>query len=477
MDLKSLISLWEKKNVLKRVRERVSRDLEVTEIYQRVFQEKGPALLFENVDSLTIPLLINIFGTWDRVWDVFGVSSERELLGRIEPLLTMEQPAGILQKAQTLWKLKGLAGIFPREVKKGPCQETVIRGSEIDLESIPVMKCWPEDAGRFITFPVVITKDPLSGKHNMGMYRMQVIDKTRTAMHWHPTKGGCLHYERAKALGKRLEVACALGCEPAIIYTATAPLPPDIGELLLAGLLMDRPVETVKCKTIDINVPAQSQIVLEGYIEEEPFMEGPFGDHTGYYTPVRSFPVFKVEAVTMNASPVYVSTAVGWPPLEDAILGKLTERLFLPLMRFVIPDIQDIEIPEAGLFHNFVFVSIDKRYPGQAYKVMDSLWGLGQMSVSKVIVVFDKDVNIHDMSEVLFHLGNNIDPLRDVVLKKGPMDILDHASVEEGFGGKMGIDATAKMKEEGHARPWPKRAVMDAETVKRIDGIWHLLGL
>ncbi|MDR2019065.1 MAG: menaquinone biosynthesis decarboxylase [Syntrophobacterales bacterium] len=478
MDLKSLMTAWEDRGVLKKVSHPVSRDLEITEIYQRVFRENGPALLFENVKDTGYPLLINIFGTWERVWDVFGVASEKELIGRVESLLSVEQPVGLLDKVRTLWKLKDLAGILPRSAKKAPCQQHVIEGPDINLDSFPVMKCWPEDAGRFITLPAVITKDAVTGRQNMGMYRMQVIDRNRTAMHWHPSKGGNIHLQRAREKGKRLEVAVAIGCEPAVTYCATAPLPPDVGELLFAGLLMGRPVETVKCKTVDLEVPAESQIVLEGYIDEEDsFMEGPFGDHTGYYTPERIFPIFNVQAVTLNENPVYPSIAVGWPPLEDVLLGKLTERLFFPLIKFVIPEIRDIEIPEAGVFHNFVFVSIDKRYPGQAYKVMDSLWGLGQMSATKVIAVFDCDVNVHDLREVLFHLGNNIDPLRDVVLKKGPVDILDHASLEEGFGGKMGIDATKKLKEEGLARPWPKRAVMDEETVKRIDGIWSLLGL
>ncbi len=478
MDLKSLIKLWEGKGVLKRIHQPVSRDLEITEICRRVFREKGPALLFENVLDTRFPLLINMFGTWERVWDIFGVTSEKELLGRIEPLLEMGQPTGLIDKARALWKLKDFAGILPKTVKKGACQQRVLEGGNIDLNALPVMKSWPDDAGRFITLPVVITKDPFTGKQNLGMYRMQIIDRTRTAMHWHPSKGGDVHYQRAKESGKRLEAACAIGCEPAVIYSATAPLPPDVSELLLAGLLMDRSVETVKCKTVDINVPAESQIVLEGYIEEgESFVEGPFGDHTGYYTPERPFPIFNVQAITLNQDPVYTSTAVGWPPLEDVIIGKLTEKLFLPLMKFVIPEIRDIELPEAGVFHNFAFVSIDKRYPGQAYKVMDSLWGLGQMSVMKVIVVFDRDVDVHDLQEVLFHLGSNIDPLRDVVIKKGPTDILDHASLQEGFGGKMGIDATKKLKEEGLNRPWPARAVMDEETIKRIDGIWSQLGL
>ena len=478
MDLKKLIAAWESKGALKRVVHPVSRDLEITEIYQRVFKEKGPALLFENVKDSRYPLLINTFGTWERIWDMFDVASEKELTGRIEPLLNLEQPTGLMDKARALWKLKDLAGILPKSVKKAPCQKHVIEGPDIDLDTFPVMKCWPEDAGRFITLPAVITKDPVTGRQNIGMYRMQVIDRNRTAMHWHPSKGGDVHLQRAREKGKRLEVAVAIGCEPAVTYCATAPLPPDVGELLLAGLLMGRPVETVKCKTVDIDVPAESQIVLEGYIdEEESFLEGPFGDHTGYYTPERTFPIFNVQAVTLNENPIYPSIAVGWPPLEDVLIGKLTERLFFPLMKFVIPEIQDIEIPEAGVFHNFVFVSIDKRYPGQAYKVMDSLWGLGQMSSTKVIAVFDRDVNVHDLQEVLFYLGSSIDPLRDVVLKKGPMDILDHASLEEGFGGKMGIDATKKLKEEGLTRSWPKRAVMDEETVKRIDGIWSQLGL
>ncbi len=478
MDLTSLVGLWERRGVLKRISQPVSRDLEVTEIYRRVFRKGGPALLFENIEGTPIPLLINIFGTWDRVWDIFGVASEEELIARLNPLFSFEPPAGIIDKAKALWKLKDIAGLLPRTVKKGACQHQILYGDEVDLSSYPVMTSWPDDAGRFITLPVVVTKDPLTGKQNLGMYRMQVIDRNRTAMHWHPSKGGDTHHRKARAAGRRLEVACVLGCEPAVIYAATAPLPPDMSELLLAGLLLDRPIETVRCKTIDIEVPAQSQIVLEGYIDEnETFPEGPFGDHTGYYTPRRPFPIFNIQPITTTGKPIYPSTAVGWPPLEDLLLGKLTERLFLPLMKMVIPELQDIEMPPGGVFHNFVFVSIDKRYPGQAYKVMDSLWGLGQMSTAKVIVVFDRDVNIHDHNEVLFHLGSNIDPLRDVTLKKGPLDILDHASNEEGFGGKMGIDATKKFKEEGYGRVWPDRAVMDEQTVRRIDGIWDQLGL
>jgi 4-hydroxy-3-polyprenylbenzoate decarboxylase len=478
MDLKSLMAKWEQKGALKRIAHPVDRDLEVTEIYQRVFRKEGPALLFENVKDATVPLLMNIFGTWERVWDVFGVTSEEELLGRVAPLLEMGQPTGLMEKAKALWKLKELSDILPRHVKKGACQAHLLQGSDIDLHTLPIIKSWPDDAGRFITLPVVITKDPVTGRQNFGMYRMQVMDGRRTALHWHPSKGGDIHHQRAKDSGKRLEVACAIGCEPAVIYAATAPLPPDVSELLLAGLLMGRPVETVKCKTIDVDVPAASQIVLEGYVDEaQTFLEGPFGDHTGYYTPERLFPVFNIQAVTVAENPVYPSIAVGWPPLEDLLLGKLTEKIFFPFIRFLVPDIVDMELPAAGVFHNFVFVSIDKRHPGQAYKVMDSLWGLGQMSTSKVIVVFDRDVNVHDLEEVLFHLGSNIDPLRDVLIKKGPLDILDHASLYEGFGGKMGIDATVKLKEEGLTRPWPKRAIMDEETVRRIDGIWSQLGL
>jgi len=478
MDLMNLIRLWERKGALKRIAHPISRDLEVTEIYRRVFQAEGPALLFENIEGTGIPLLINIFGSWERIWDVFGVSSEKELLDRVTHLLNFEPPAGMMDKARALWKLKDIAGLLPRTVKKGPCQHHIVHEEEVDLSSYPIMTSWPNDAGRFITLPVVVTKDPVTGRQNMGMYRMQVLDRNHTAMHWHPSKGGETHYRKARETGTRLEAACALGCEPAVIYAATAPLPPDISEILFAGLLLDRPIETVKCKTVDIEVPAYSHIVLEGYIyEDETFLEGPFGDHTGYYTPQRPFPVFHITAITTNENPVYPSIAVGWPPLEDVFLGKLTERLFLPLMKFVIPELQDIEIPASGLFHNFVFVSIDKKYPGQAYRVMDSLWGLGQMSTAKIIVVFDRDVNIHDLNEVLFHLGGNIDPLRDITLKKGPLDILDHSSNEEGFGGKMGIDATKKFREEGHGRTWPKRAIMDEKTIKKIDSIWTALGL
>ncbi len=480
MNLKDLIELWEKKGNLKKIDEPISRDLEITEIYTRIFREQGPALLFSNVRDTKIPLIINIFGTWERVWDIFGVKSEEELMGRIKPLIDIgqRQPAGLVEKARTLWKLKELSGITPRKVKKGACQANIIKDSEVNLDDLPIMKSWPHDAGRFITLPVVITRDPVSGRQNLGMYRMQIIDKKKTAMHWHPGKGGEINLRRARKAGKKLEAACTIGCEPAVIYAATAPLPPDLNELLLAGVLMNSPVETVKCKTIDIDVPVNSQIVLEGYIdEEESFPEGPFGDHTGFYTPQRNFPVFNIQAVTMCENPVYASTVVGWPPLEDALIGKLTEKIFSPFIKFLIPDIKDIAIPVSGVFHNFVFVSIDKQYPGQAYKVMDSLWGLGQMSNSKVIVVFDGDVNIHDLEDVLFHIGSNIDPLRDVVIKKGPVDILDHASLEEGFGGKMGIDATKKLKEEGYTRQWPERTAMDENTIKRIDTLWSRLGL
>jgi 4-hydroxy-3-polyprenylbenzoate decarboxylase len=387
-------------------------------------------------------------------------------------------PKGFMGKAKALLRLKDISGLFPKEARKALCQERVLKGDDVDLGLLPVMKSWPDDAGRFITLPVVITKDPDTGRENLGMYRMQVIDRNKTALHWHPSKGGEVHHRKAVERGGRLEVACALGCEPSVIYAATAPLPPDISELIFAGVLMDRPVEVAQAVTVDLRVPATSQIVLEGYVEEgETFLEGPFGDHTGYYTPPRHFPVFHVEAMTFARDPVYPSIAVGWPPLEDALLGKLTEKLFLPAIRFIVPEIRDMNLPVAGLFHNFAFVSMQKRYPGHAYKVMDSLWGLGQMSATKVIAVFDGDVDVQNMDEVLFHLGNNIDPLRDVIIKKGPMDILDHASLEEGFGGKMGIDATKKLREEGMTRLWPERAVMDEETVRKVDGIWKTLGL
>lgn len=478
MDLKKLIAMWESKGLLKRISQTVDAELEVTEIMQRVFTKSGPALLFEDVKGAKIPLCTNIFGTWERIWDIFGVDSQDALMSRIRPLLDIEPPSGLVDKARTLWKIKGVADNLPKEVNRAPCQNHVLMEDKIDLGDLPIIKCWPGDAGRFITLPVVITKDPEKGIQNFGMYRMQVMDRRTTAMHWHPGKGADIHYQKSRKLGKRLEAACALGCEPAVIYSATAPLPPDINELILAGMLMDKPVEMVKCKTVDLMVPAQSQIVLEGYVDgSETFTEGPFGDHTGYYTPRRPFPVFHVTAVTTDTDPVYPATAVGWPPFEDALLGTLTERIFLPFIKFIIPDIKDMALPAAGLFHNIVFASIDKQYPGQAYKVMDSIWGLGQLSTSKVVVIFDGDVDLHQEDEVLFHLGSNIDPLRDVVIKKGPLDILDHASQEEGFGGKMGIDATRKLPEEGHRRPWPDRAIMDEKTKRKIDALWDQLGL
>jgi 4-hydroxy-3-polyprenylbenzoate decarboxylase len=340
------------------------------------------------------------------------------------------------------------------------------------------MQCWPGDGGRFITLPLVVTKHPVTGSRNVGMYRMQVFDAAATGMHWHVHKGGAQHYRVAEEMGQKLEVAVALGPDPPVTYAATAPLPDDVDEFMFAGFLRKRPVELVKCKTVDLEVPANAQIVLEGHVlPGERRREGPFGDHTGFYSEADEYPVFHITCVTRRRDPIYPSTIVGIPPMEDAYLAKATERIFLPLLQRQLPEIVDISLPVEGVFHNLAIVSIEKRYPGHARKVMHALWGLGQMMFTKVMVVVDAEVNVQDPKEVVWVVGNNIDPRRDVVFADGPADVLDHATPIPCFGSKMGIDATRKRPEEGFARPWPEPIRMSQEVKARVDALWQELGL
>ena len=374
--------------------------------------------------------------------------------------------------------MKRLADIFPKTVGSAPCREIVLRGDEVDLGRLPVLKCWPGDGGPFITLPVVITHHPETGARNVGMYRMQVFDKKTTGMHWHAHKDGANHYSAAERLGRRLPAAAALGPDPITTFAATAPLPEGVDELLFAGFLRRRPVDMVKGISVPFEVPAQSQIVLEGYVDPgERRMEGPFGDHTGYYSLEDEYPVFHVECMTMRKDPVYPATIVGRPPMEDCYMAKATERIFLPLIRKTLPEIVDINLPIEGVFHNLAFVSIDKRYAGHARKVMHALWGLGQMMFFKVIVVFDSDVNVQDRAEVLWRLGNNIDPRRDTLFVDGPVDALDHAAPMPRYGSKMGIDATRKWPEEGFTRPWPDVIEMESAVKEKVDALWSRLGL
>lgn len=477
-DLRGFISRLDRDNELARVKESVSRDLEITEIADRVMKSNGPALLFENVEGFDIPVLINAYGSQKRMATALGVDNLDLIGSRIEALLHTQSPGSFIEKLMMLPKLLDLSSAFPKIVKTAPCQEIVRAGDEATLDFLPVLKCWPSDGGRFITLPMVFTKSLETGNRNVGMYRMHVYDSRTTGMHWHVHKVGARHYAEYEQAGKRMEIAVALGGDPAITYASTAPLPEDFDEMIFAGFLRQAPVEMVQCKTIDQQVPADAEIVLEGYVEPgERRIEGPFGDHTGYYSPADEYPVFHLTCVTHRKNPIYPATIVGKPPMEDCYLGKATERIFLPLIKSQLPEIVDMNLPVEGIFHNLALVSIRKRYPMQARKVISALWGLGQMMFTKIIVIFDEDVDVQDMSEVLWRLGSNIDPRRDITLSDGPVDVLDHASPQPLYGSKMGIDATRKIAGEGHDRAWPEDIRMSEEVVKKIDRIWGKLGI
>jgi len=477
-DLQSFLEDLEKAHELLRIKEPISPYLEITEITDRISKQHGPALLFENVVGYETPVLTNAFGSFKRITMALSVNSLETLGQQILDFLQVEAPDSLIKKLKLLPKLRHLSNMFPKLIKTAPCQEVVLKDEEVDLNKFPILHCWPLDGGRFITLPLVFTKHPITKVRNVGMYRMQVYDKMTTGMHWHPQKGGAQHYRVAEELGQRLEVAVSIGPEPAMTYAATAPLPEDIDEVFLAGFLKNGPVEMVKCLTIDQEVPANSQIVLEGYVEPgERRKEGPFGDHTGYYSLPDDYPVFHITCITHRKDLIYPATIVGRPPQEDCYLAKVTERLFLPLIKKQLPEIVDINLPIEGVFHNLAFISIDKRYPGHAKKVIHAIWGTGQMAFTKIVVVFDKDVDVQDTSEVIWRLGNNIDPKRDIVFVEGPVDVLDHASPLPMLGSKMGIDATRKWPEEGFTREWPPVIEMTSEVKEKIDKLWGRLGI
>jgi len=477
-DLQEFIGLLEKKGELVRITHPVSPVLEITEITDRVCKLHGPALLFENVPGYSMPVLMNAFGSYKRMSMALEVEDLNALSEDVANFMEAEAPNTLMKKLKMIPKLSRLASASPRMVQNAPCQEVVYKGDAVDLTRLPVLKCWPQDGGPFITLPLVFTRHPETGVRNVGMYRMQVFDRNTTGMHWHTHKGGAQHYRVAERLGKRLEVAVAIGPDPAMTYAATAPLPDDIDEVVFAGFLRHAPLELVKCLTVDLEVPAHSQIVLEGYVEPfERRVEGPFGDHTGYYSLSDEYPVFHVSCMTHRKKAIYPSTIVGRPPQEDCYMAKATERLFLPLIQKTLPEILDINLPLEGVFHNLAFVSIDKRYPGHAKKVMHALWGLGQMMFCKIICVFDREVNVQDLSHVLWRLGNNVDPRRDIVFVDGPVDALDHASPLPHYGSKMGIDCTRKWPEEGFTRRWPDVIEMDLDVVDRVNKMWHKLGI
>ena len=478
-DLRDFIRALEKHGELKRISVEVDPYLEVTEIADRAVKSGLPALLFENPKGAKFPLLMNAFASMRRMELALGVEKIDEIAGRINGFLEMQKPESLLDKVKLLPKLGELAGMFPKTVKSGPCKE-VIQREGFSLADYPILHCWPGDGGRFITLPMVFSKNPENGKRNCGMYRMQVYDGQTAGMHWQKHKQGAEHYRRLAAEGKatRMPVAVALGSDPATLYSAILPLPPAIDEMLFAGFLRGKAVEMVKCETCDLEVPANSEIVLEGYLTlGELRREGPFGDHTGFYSLDDDYPVFHVECITRRKNPIYAATIVGPPPMEDFYMGKAIERIFLPLMRTQLPEVRDICMPAEGVFHNLILISIRKSYPGQARKVMHAVWGLGQAMFSKCVVVVDEDVDVQNVSEVAWKALNNIDPQRDIEFVTGPVDSLDHSSRLPNFGSKMGVDGTTKWPSEGFNRRWPNVIRMSPDVVERVDSMWKRLNI
>jgi 4-hydroxy-3-polyprenylbenzoate decarboxylase len=483
-NLHQFIAALEARQQLARINVPIARELEITEITDRISKLAGAAnkaLVFEHVKGFSMPLAINLFGSAERMALALGVDDLDELGQRLGTLLDLRLPQGLgaaLNRGQELLGALRSVGLGPSKVRHGPVQQ-IVETQTPSLDELPILKCWPGDGGYFITLPQVITRDPQSQIRNVGMYRLQAIDDQRLLVHWQRHKGGSEHERVARAAGVgAIPAAIVLGGDPAAMWCASAPLPPDVDEYLLAGWIRGKPIEFVDCVSQPLEVPAEAEIVLEGTIRpDEHLPEGPFGDHTGYYTPLEGFPVFHLTAVTRRAEPIYPTTIVGIPPMEDVWMGKATERIFLPLLRLFMPEIIDINMPAEGIFHNLVLVSIHKRFPGHARKVIHGLWGMGLMMLAKAIVVFDEWVNVQNLSQAAWQALGNVDWARDIVLDRGPVDQLDHAASQPSFGGKIGIDATAKLSEEGASRPWPKRIEMDPRVKLRIDDLWEQLGL
>ena len=505
---------------LHRVKAQVSPALEIAEIADRVVKTRSPhnhnerdkspaaklggkALIFENVAGSSISVAINTFGSYWRVCQALGTESLDQLADKVQALIKPDVPTGFMDKMKKGLDFLKLASIPPKTVRSGICQEIVWEGEQADLSKLPIIQCWPLDGdlksdqvfdphaaasvsaaadyaqrGKYITLAGIYTRNPESTHRNIGMYRVQVHGPRKCAMHWHMHHDGAKHYRAWKATGEKMPLAIVLGGESVLPYAATAPLPPNVSELLFAGFLNGGGIELVQCRTIDLQVPANAEIVIEGYVDpNETLLEGPFGDHTGFYSLADFYPAFHVTAITMRQGAIYPTTIVGSPPMEDYYLGKATERIFLPLLKMLIPDIVDYSLPISGVFHNCAFVKIKKEYPQQARRVMHAIWGAGQMAFTKFIVVVDDHVDVHDEQDVLFHLFANCDPLRDVEIVKGPVDILDHASLELGWGGKIGFDATVKWPSEGKVRPWAKELRMDDATKELVSRKWESYGL
>ena len=516
--LRSFLDHLDRLGELHRVRASVDPTLEVAAIADRVMKSPAPhlaptrdkadaaklggkALLFENVAGSRIPLAINTFGSYFRIGQALGCDSLDDLAERVQELIRPEVPTGMLAKlGKGIDLLKLARSLPPRVVKTGRCQEVVYDGDRASFDLLPIIQCWPLDGdltsdqvfdrsaaadanaqqtgtGKYITLAGIYTRDPERTHRNVGMYRVQVHGPRKAAMHWHMHHDGARHFAKWKARGERMPLAIVIGGESVLPYAATAPLPPNVEELLFAGFLNGSPIELVKCQTIDLEVPADAEIVIEGYVDPtERLYEGPFGDHTGFYSLADWYPQFTVTAITTCRDPIYPTTIVGQPPMEDYFLGKATERVFLPLLKMLVPDIVDYSLPMSGAFHNCAVVKIRKEYPQQARRVMHAIWGAGQMSFTKFVVVVDEHVDVHDEQQVLFQVFANIDPLRDVEIVKGPVDILDHASIEYGWGGKIGFDATRKLPGEGQVRTWPRELAFDAATMTKVMSRWKEYG-
>ena len=484
-DLRSFLKALEKEGELRRVRAEVDPYLEVGEITDRVQKSRahgrpGPALLFENVKGSRLPLAMNVFGSEHRLCLALGLENLDEIGERIAGLLKPELPQGLSGLKDALGKAAQLRTVPPKRVKTAPCQEIVLTGDAVDLNLLPALHTWPQDGGAFFNLGLTHTKHPETGQRNLGLYRLQRHDARTVGMHWQIHKDSTNHYAVAQRRGERLPVAIALGCPPVVSYAATAPLPADIDEYLFAGFVQRERVELVECKTVPLQVPAHCEVVLEGWLEPGVTRpEGPFGDHTGFYTPVEPFPALTVTTMTMRKDAMLQSIVVGRPPTEDGPLGKATERFFLPMLKMLIPDIVDYDLPETGGFHNCAIVSIDKRFPKHAQKVMHAIWGAGLMSLTKLIVVVDADCDVHDYAQVSWRAFGNVDYARDLLLTEGAVDHLDHASYQQFWGGKAGIDATRKLPEEGYTRNggWPEMIVSDPATAAKVDRRWKEYGL
>lgn len=477
-DLRDFLARLEHDGRLRRVRAPVDPYLEVTEIVQRTLRERGPALLFERPTQGEMPLAINLFGTQERMATALGVQSLDEIGERIARLIKPEVPVGLSGLRDALGKLADLRGVPPKRVRTAPCQDVVYKGPEVDLNRLPAVHAWPDDGGAFLNFGLTHTAHPETGQRNLGMYRLQRHDARTVGMHWQIHKDSTAHHAVAERRRERLPVAIAFGCDPAVTLAASTPLPADIDEYLFAGFIRRDRVEMVDCLTVPLRVPANAQIVLEGWLEpgaRRP--EGPFGDHTGFYTPVEPFPALTVDCMTTQREPVFQTVVCGPPPQEDGPMGKAVERIMLPLVKIIIPEIVDMDFPVEGVFQNCVIVSIHKRYPKQAHKVMSAIWGAHMLSLTKLVVVVDDDCDVHDYSEVAWRALGNVDYARDALHTDGPVDHLDHSSYQQFWGGKLGLDATRKLPAEGYDRGWPDECRMTPEVVERVTRRWQEYGL